>query len=130
MGNATVIMLKCSPFGLRLLIYIIAVLFINSCVKQAEIPPFATNIIKHYQRLAVHASSPPWTKSKITVNLGDPILIVASGKVTTKYDKLNPRHINQPPFNKMYLKIGEQGYPFRGVDVDNIKLFRSPKAGD
>ncbi len=98
-------------------------------MKQAEIPPSATNVIKQYQHLAVYASSPPWTKSKITVNIGDPILIVASGKVTTNYNKIKSHHINQPPFIKMYMKIGKQGYPFRGVDVDNIRLFRSPKAG-
>jgi WD40 repeat protein len=131
MGNGTVIMLRCSSFVLKFLISIIAVLFINSCVKQAEIPPSAKSVIKHYQRLAVHANSPPWTKSKITANQGDPILIVASGKVTTKRRSqfTESQHLDRPPFRKLYMKIGNHGYPIRCVDVDNTRFFRSTGTG-
>lgn len=111
--------------SLRLLLAFIAFTFVGCSVKQAFIPPSATDTIKYYQRVVVRAKSRPWTRTSIHVSPGDPVLILTSGRVT-----LAPgRRENLPPDHVLYMMIGRDGYPRRTIESDNVAFLLTTQAG-
>jgi len=123
-------MLRITQFfenGARQVATIMAILALSGCIKKAQVPASHSDTIKYYQRIVVRAESPPWTATGISVNPGDHVLIIASGKVTTY-----PGHqfqVDQPPHRKLMMKIGASGYPTPGVTAENRIFFRSGEAG-
>jgi WD40 repeat protein len=117
----------------KLLSAVVFIFVLNGCVKQAQIPSSATDVIKHYQRLTVHATSYHWTKTNFSVNPGDYVLITASGKVTTS--KKRRKGLS---YHKLYMKIGKEDYPFIAFNplstnnpflTDNSGFFTSNEKG-
>jgi WD40 repeat protein len=117
-------LLRFSSNWITLILTSLAV-FSLSCTKPATVPPNSTGVIKSYQRLIVRAFHPPWTRSNISIEHGDLILILASGKVNT----WPMDHLKRPASEKLYLKIGKHGYPGRAVGLDNLEFFRSAQEG-
>jgi WD40 repeat protein len=103
---------------------VFAVLAFSGCVKQTVIPGSATNTIKEHERVVIYANRLPWTKTDIAVEPGDPILIVASGRVNTLgfigY---------QLPYQSLYMKCGKRGYPLNAVGYDDFKFLRVTDSG-
>jgi len=111
--------------SLILLLTFIAFTSVSCSVKQAFIPPSATDTIKHYQRIAVRAKSRPWTRTSIHLSPGEPVLILASGKVTIAPG----RGENLRPEWMLYMKIGKHGYPRRAIESDNVEFLSTTQAG-
>jgi hypothetical protein len=105
---------------------IIGIIFIiNGCVKQIQIPESEREVIKDFQRIVVNAATPPWTKTKINLNKGDQILIIASGSVTVW-----PGHLEyQEPYERLMMKIGNNGHPKLAVEMNNQTFIRSAGEG-
>ena len=59
--------------------------------------------IRQHNRVNVLAMRPPWTKTDVSVQEGEKILIFASGEATIKTVR------NMPPYNALQLKIGPFG---------------------
>ncbi|MGD9004198.1 MAG: caspase family protein, partial [Desulfobacterales bacterium] len=101
--------------------------FLHGCVKQFQVPDSETSAMKDFQRVVVYGNVRPWTKTKININKGDQILIIASGSVTTW-----PGHshsVDLPPHRRLVMKIGKKGIASSAVGWNNQMLFRSTEEG-
>jgi hypothetical protein len=109
----------------KIVAIILMILFLKGCARQFHVPDSEVDVIKNFQRIVVHATAKPWTKTKINISKDDQILIIATGSVSTW-----PGHDdNNPPYQKLVMKIGEGGYPNAAVAANNQNLFRSDQEG-
>jgi WD40 repeat protein len=107
----------------RLLIIFLVLACLNSCAKQAIIPPSTNDIIKYYQRLAVFPNG-GWSKTDFSVSPDDYILILASGKISVRW-----RRYGQPPSGHLFMMIGKGGQSRLAVSPNNRRFFRSTETG-
>ena len=120
----------------RITTFILLLLISNilSCVSQTaqkspaiKIPETSVfECIRQYNRVNVLAIRPPWTKTDISVQEGDKVLIFASGAATIGS---GARFQNMPPYNLLQLKIGTEGTPEAAVLFNSLRYFKPYEVG-
>ena len=61
---------------------------------------------KHYERITVYGSKPPWTKTNIIAQKGEIIIFLASGEVS-----INPNRPTLSAWQRLVFRIGKDMFP-------------------